>query len=321
MKKLLLALTISLFSLTFSKNWGFSLTPFTGLTAGKLGEYLYSQYDKNFMVSDLQWQEVLWNIGVTAEYNYKNFFVSGTFSYYMPFTCGKMTDSDYNSSFKTNRVIFDNNSPLSLQGAFNLGYKFNFLRLSISPVLKGIFSWQEFNGKNGKGYLGDGSYIAAGIDVPWNDSRAEYHEFYDIDYKRFSVYSFIGAKLEYRYTRFKTSLGFFISPVTFQEDLDYHHGTTENEYQSYSFSISYFSRLYVEAEVNFLLTDSLSLIAECSFLFGGIFKGQHFTDYGHPHSFGNIFGPDTPMYKSRQDKGMDVYLFDFKVGVKYLFGK
>lgn len=321
MKKFLLVLTISLFSLAFSKNWDFSLTPYTGLTAGKLGEYLYSQYDKDFMVSDLQWNQILWNVGLKADYHYKHFFTDGDITYYFPFTCGKMTDSDYNESFKTNYVVFDNNSPLSLKAQLNAGWRFDFDRFSVSPVLKGIFSYRQFNGKNGKGYLGDGSYIEAGTDVPWNDSHAEYHEFYDIDYTRCAVYSFIGARMEYKADRFKIFTGLYISPFTFQEDLDYHHGTGTSEYQSYSSSFSYFSRMYIDAGASFVLTDNLSIMVECSLLFGGISKGQHFTNYGHPQSFGNIFGPNTLFYRSRQDKGMDVYLFDFKIGVKYSFGK
>lgn len=321
MKKFLLILTLSLFSFAFSKNWDFSLSPYTGLSAGKLGEYLYSQYDKDFMVSDLQWNQVLWNLGLKADYSYKNFFATGDFTYYMPFLCGKMTDSDYNTNFKTNYVVFDNSCPFSVQATIDLGYKFDIESFSISPVLKGIFSYQQFNGKNGKGYLGDGSYIEAGIDVPWNDSRAEYHQFYDIDYTRCTVYSFIGPRMEYQTERFRIFTGFYISPFTFQEDLDYHHGTSENEYQSYSTSFSYFTRMYIDAGCSFVMTDKLSLIAECTLLFGGISKGQHYTNYGHPQSFGNLFGPNTPFYRSRQDKGMDVYLFDFKIGVKYSFGK
>lgn len=320
MKKSLLALTFSLFSLAFAKNWDFSLTPYTGLTAGRLGEYLYSQYDKNFQVSDLQWNEVLWNVGLKADYGYKNFFASGDFTYYMPFTCGKMTDSDYNTDFKTNYVVFDNNSPLSLQGSLDLGYRFDFERFSVSPVLKGIFSYQQFNGKNGKGYLGDGSYITAGIDVPWNDSRAEYHEFYDIDYTRLSVFSFVGAKFEYRADKFKIFTGFYFSPFTFSEDLDYHHGTSTSEYQSYSYSMSSFSRFYIDAGCSFILTGNLSLLAECSLLFGGIDRSTHYTNYGHPKGYG-IFATDSDFLKSNQDKGMDVFVFDVKVGIKYSFGK
>lgn len=318
MKKYLLALTFSLFSLTFAKNWDFSLTPYTGLTAGKLGEYLYSQYDQNHIVSDLQWNEVLWNVGLKADYSYKNFFASGDFTYYMPFTCGKMTDSDYNTDFKTNYVVFDNNSPLSLQTSLDLGYRFDFERFSVSPVLKGIFSYQKFNGKNGKGYLGDGSYIAAGIDVPWNDSRAEYHEFYDINYDRLSVYTFIGTKLEYKAEKFIIFCGIYLSPFSYCEDSDFHHGTSSNQYESISYAFSSLTRFYSDAGVSFTITDKLSLLAQCSFLFGATDRSTHYTNYGHPKGYG-IFATDSEFFKSNQNKGMDVYVFDLKVGIKYSF--
>ena len=318
MKKSLLALTFSLFSLTFAKNWDFSLTPYTGLTAGKLGEYLYSQYDQNHTVSDLQWNEILWNVGLKADYSYKNFFASGDFTYYMPFTCGKMTDSDYNTDFKTNYVVFDNNSPLSLPTSLDLGYRFNFERFSVSPVLKGIFSYQKFNGKNGKGYLGDGSYIAAGIDVPWNDSRAEYHEFYDINYDRLSVYTFIGTKLEYRANKFNLFTGFYFSPFTYAEDEDYHDGKGNDAYTSICLSFAYFSHFIFNFGADFYLSDKLALFTEVSALFSTVHKGVHYTTYGHYEGSG-IFESQSSLRKSGQPKGMDINQIDIKAGIRLLF--
>ncbi|MGN0740756.1 MAG: hypothetical protein ACI4LX_11355, partial [Treponema sp.] len=132
------------------KNWGFSFFPSVSMTLGSLGEYLYSQYDTDLIVSDLQWNECpLWSIAIDGEYNYKNFFVAAGFSYFLPVTCGSMYDSDYNSDFKTNYCIFKNSSDFAFELSADIKYKFDVHGIKIIPAVKAVYSVKNFRGYDG----------------------------------------------------------------------------------------------------------------------------------------------------------------------------
>lgn len=315
-KTIWVAIFFSCFScFTYGKNWSFSLSSYTGLSVGKLGEYLYSQYNPDFLVSDLQWQQILWNLGIKSEVQYKNFFANVDFTYYFPFKCGIMEDSDYNSNVKTNYFVYTNNSPLSLEAHLNLGYKFGQPKFCIAPIIKGMFSYRKFQATNGSGYYG------AANNVAWNSEQAQWYKAYGIDYTRLSIYSFLGAQVESRFSKFKLDAAFLISPFAYFEDDDFHRAASDlpnDAYHAICIEYSYFSRMIFALGFSFELNDSIALVTQVWGICGGIQKGTHYTNYGHPKGYG-FFESDSEYYKSNQPKGMDIYELNFKFGISFIF--
>lgn len=305
-----------------TKNWGLSISPNIGLSFGSLGEYLYSQYDKDFIVSDLQWNfSPLFKIGIQSEYNYKNLFIEGGFSYFFPSTSGKMYDSDYNKDFKTNYCIFDNESIFAIDATLKASFKIPINKIKVSPTIIGLYSVNRFVGKNGYGYFGDRETNGGwtDTDVPWNDPRARKAiSVSNIEYSRDELFLFIGTELEYKINRLSFLIGLFISPITYTNVLDFHTDQTGNTpgYKAYSTQYGYFSKYMASISINYELNNKINLFLNINGILSLINKGILVTNYGRTGTSSGIFAEQNQYYLSKQESGSNVKKLTFNWGIK-----
>lgn len=308
-----------------TKNWGFSVSPNFGLSFGSLGEYLYSQYDTDFLVSDLQWNfSPLLKFGIKAQYNYKLFFVEGSFSYFLPTTCGKMYDSDYNKDFKTNLCIFDNKSIFAIDTSLKASFKIPLKKIFLTPSIIGIYSANSFVGFNGYGYFGD-KEINGGwteTDVPWDNPNArKAASVSNIEYTRDELFLFLGTEIEYKIKRFTFCVGIFVSPITYTNVIDFHTDQTGNTpgYKAYSTQYAFFSKYMATLNFNFNLNTKVSIFIYGSGIFSLITKGILVTNYGRQGTSAGIFNEQNKYYLSKQQSGSDIKKITIDCGMKFSF--
>lgn len=308
-----------------TKNWGFSVSPNFGLSFGSLGEYLYSQYETNLLVSDLQWNfSPLLKFGIKAQYNYKLFFVEGSFSYFLPTTCGKMYDSDYNKDFKTNLCFFDNKSVFAIDTSLKASFKIPLKKFFLTPSIIGTYSANSFVGFNGYGYFGD-KEINGGwteTDVPWDNPNArKAASVSNIEYTRDELFLFLGTEIEYKIKRFTFCVGIFVSPITYTNVIDFHTDQTGNTpgYKAYSTQYAFFSKYMATLNFNFNLNTNVSIFINGSGIFSLITKGILVTNYGRQGTSAGIFNEQNKYYLSKQQSGSDIKKITIDCGMKFSF--
>lgn len=319
---------VSLFANTSpqkTKNWGFSVSPNFGLSFGSLGEYLYSQYETNLLVSDLQWNfSPLLKFSIKAQYNYKLFFVEGSFSYFFPTTCGKMYDSDYNKDFKTNLCFFDNKSVFAIDTSLKASFKIPLKKIFLTPSIIGIYSANSFVGFNGYGYFGD-KEINGGwteTDVPWDNPNArKAASVSNIEYTRDELFLFLGTEIEYKIKRFTFCVGIFVSPIAYTNVIDFHTDQTGNTpgYKAYSTQYAFFSKYMATLNFNFNLNTNVSIFINGSGIFSLITKGILVTNYGRQGTSAGIFNEQNKYYLSKQQSGSDIKKITIDCGMKFSF--
>lgn len=309
-------------SIPKTKNWSLTISPNIGLSFGTLGEYLFSQYDKNHIVSDLQWNfSPLFKIGLMTEYNYKNFFIGGSFSYFLPTTNGNMYDSDYNNDFKTNYCIFDNESIFAIDATLKASFKIPIKKIKVSPTIIGLYSANRFVGKNGYGYFGDRE-INGGwtdTDVPWNDPRARKAiSVSNIEYSRDELFLFLGTELEYKINRLTFLIGLFVSPITYTNVLDFHTDQTGNTpgYKAYSTQYGYFSKYMATLSINYEINNKINFFLNVNGILSLINKGILVTNYGRTGISSGIFAEQNQFYLSNQQSGSNLKKLTLDWGIK-----
>ena len=320
--------TFSLFANTSpqkTKNWEFAMSPNFGISFGSLGEYLYSQYDTNLLVSDLQWNfSPLLKFGIKAQYNYKLFFVEGSFSYFLPTTCSKMYDSDYNKDFKTNLCFFENKSIFAIDTSVKASFKIPIKKIFLTPSIIGTYSANNFVGFNGYGFFGD-KEINGGwteTDVPWDNPNArKAASVSNIEYTRDELLLFLGTEIEYKIKRFTICVGIFVSPITYTNVIDFHTDQTGNTpgYKAYSTQYAFFSKYMATLDFNFNLNTNVSIFINTSGIFSLITKGILVTNYGRQGTSAGIFNEQKQYYLSKQQSGSDIKKITIDCGMKFSF--
>ncbi len=307
------------------KNWSFTISPNFGLSFGNLGEYLYSQYETDFLVSDLQWNfSPLFKVGINAEYNYKQFYIQGSFSYFLPTANGKMYDSDYNKDFKTNLCFFENNSIFAIDTSLKASFKIPINKIKLSPTILGIYSANRFIGKNGYGYFGD-KEINGGwteTDVPWDNPNArKAASVSNIEYTRDELFLFLGTEIEYKIKRFTICFGIFVSPITYTNVLDFHTDQTGNTpgYKAYSTQYAYFSKYMATMFFEYNLNTKSSIYINATGIVSLITKGILVTNYGRQGTSAGIFNEQNKYYLSKQQSGSDINKITIDCGIKICF--
>ena len=308
-----------------TKNWAFSISPNFGISFGSLGEYLYSQYETDFLVSDLQWNySPLFKVGINAEYNYKQFYIQGSFSYFLPTANGKMYDSDYNKDFKTNLCFFDNKSIFAIDVSLKASFKIPLKKIFLTPSIIGLYSANNFVGFNGYGYFGD-KEINGGwteTDVPWDNPNArKAASVSNIEYTRDELFLFLGTEIEYKIKRFTICFGIFVSPITYTNVLDFHTDQTGNTpgYKAYSTQYAFFSKYMATVFFEFELNKKSSIYINATGIVSLISKGILVTNYGRQGTSAGIFNEQNQYYLSKQQSGSDIKKITIDCGIKISF--
>lgn len=299
---------------------GFSLelAPHFGLSYGHLDEYIYSSADDSIARSLLEWElHPLCALGLDMKAGWKNFYALPSASIALPFECGTMRDSDWNSAGNT-KIIYselEEKNTLSFSASFELGYSFIFdnpfdkngfkSRFSVSPAASFSYSYFKIKSDNGHGYFGSEDYSSNGEEVAWDSGYATYHRVYGINLVRQYFSVFAGLRLSADMThRLNVSAGVFVSPYTCITTFDRHlkkrgsyrlNGRQEGclEYWKFDFG----------AEYSF--TRRLSLAMEAELLKGNLLKGDFYHNYY-----------SSKPEKSRQKSGSATFVFSADLGIK-----
>ena len=92
------------------------INPYTAITLGKFGEYIYTTPPDEYLISYLEWDTLpLFQTGINGKIQINKWSVEADFCYSLPFNCGKMYDNDYTRTFKMCYNIFDNKDILGLE--------------------------------------------------------------------------------------------------------------------------------------------------------------------------------------------------------------
>lgn len=328
-KKIFLLFTIfflfAFSSFSNSKKINFSVTPYSGFTFGSVGEYLYSS-DDSFIISELDWNEKLFNVGLDANIEYKNFYFGIDFLYFIPSKNGSMFDSDFLKNqkevYKANYCIFQNTSILSLDADAKLGYKIQIKKIKLIPEARFRYSTRNFKAINGYGWFGDSSITGRNDDYEWDSPFSRYaYKVSDIQYRRDTFYTFLGLQVEIDFCNFEISFGIFTSPFTKTLYSDHHLDQKKNTdgYRVYGSQESFFTRHFATLNIKYNFTNHVAIFVNISALFGTKDKGDFFTNYGRTGESFGIFKDQDQFYKSIQKSASDIKELTIKTGIVISF--
>lgn len=308
MKKTVFLITLFFTSFLFAKEFNFSVTPTTGITFGKNGEYLYSSFS-NYLLSYLEWEEKpLFMEGITFSADYKNNTIDFSFNAALPVKCGQMTDSDWKSyNIKTNYSIFDSYTVFAGNMQARYGYSFEYKDFTFGPGASLNLEYKSFSGKNGYGWNGGNQ--------AWNTEGLPKKRYSGIDYQQLCGAVTLETSGAYRIKNLAIKLLLGASPFTIAQVTDYHRD--ENKYEdpskaqdftTISFHMAFFKRYRGELGIEYLLSDKISLCSTLSGLAIFNIKGPTKSDvWSTKGNFEELY----------QNSGMDVYELNWKVGVKF----
>lgn len=292
----------------YAKDFSFSVTPNTGITYGKLGEYLYSSFS-NYLLSYLEWDEKpLFMEGVTFGAAYKNNKIDFGVEAALPVKCGRMTDSDWKTyNVKTNYSIFDL-YPI-FAGNANLRYSYIFEKddFSFGPGVSVDLGYRSLKGKNGYGWNGGSK--------PWDTEGLPKKRYSGIDYSLLNTAVNIEVQGSYNVNNFSFGLLLGIAPFTYAKVTDYH--SDENTYTdpskaqdftTISTHMALFKRISGTFDFEYKMSSKFSICSSLKGLAVFNIKGPTLTDaYSDDGTFEGLY----------QDSGYDQYELSFNVGCRY----
>lgn len=298
----------------------FELNPYTAITLGKFGEYLYVLDYKPYIISYLDWQTLpLFKTGLSFNTKLNDLKLLADFNYTLPFRCGHMYDNDYTPDFKMCYNIFDNYSLLGLEGSLGfeiaLKQKNNF---TISPKMIFTYSYNSFQAKNGHGWYGSRSKSSTGKNEPWDSEYAHYAaRVNDIFYYQKIFYIFTGCSFDWQKDRHNFKLTTLISPVSIIKTVDYHSDETQHtrDFCLGATQNAFFTRYKINADYNFQLKNNLFLSAGLTSLFGPKIQGQLYHYNGRTDNPFDIFKDKKLSEVTDQPSASDVLIFDIKAGI------
>lgn len=318
-------LTFLFFFLTFctkafslNDDFFFAVEPNASFTFGELGDYLFSNSNKDFIISHLEWEEKpLIKTGINICSGWKNIHAKIGTDITIPLTCGQMLDSDYDPKYKHKTMlgVFDNIAQLNYTLFAELFYDFPINSIfSFSPTLKVKYSYNSFTTKNGHGWYGN-------KDIAYDDEKATYHpRLSHIDYMRKSLLFYIGLKLNYSTQKFNFSIGTFFSPYTYFYTKNYHSDETNSDQDFYCISIQddYIKGINQIFITEFLIDESKILSFKCEITHTPIFRGITATNRFRGTSYGSSIN-DVEWSKMSQDTGSDILEINISTGFKIIF--
>ena len=244
------------------EDFHFSVAPRMGFTCGELNELYY--YNDGTLVSQLDWeQKVLFDIGLAAGLDFKNFVVSAAFDYSIPAGTSYMYDSDWEGGEKFSFTKHPIKKSVNLSSELTAGYKIKVVeKISLIPQLQFNYLYNDFEADNGTG-------THRGKDV----------KVYGVDYKRHSFLIFTGLALNVDFNQlFSLSTDFALAPWGYQTFSDYHHGV-KRPFTSEGSQYSCFTKYKSGINADFHLSSLITLQCFTRFLFGFPDKGIYYTDF------------------------------------------
>ena len=213
-----------------------SFEPFFSYQYGKIGEYLYVKDMPNQdyrKLSYLEWEEQpVWLYGLNMDARYSHLYLGLSFSSAIPYSCGKMHDSDWlntnDHGMNTNYSVSNN----SIHNYIDVSGKFGFMfrpeeKFRIMPMAEIGYYNLTFKAKGAEGWYGDASSTKLGYDVSWNSPYAEHFYISNsenvIEYNQYSLYTFLGCRLVLiPINRLEFDMDVAVSPYSYVVSIDKH---------------------------------------------------------------------------------------------------
>jgi outer membrane protease len=196
---------------------GITLDTGTGITAGKVIEYVY---EGEKQISRLEWEEYLAPlITLDARFTFRNFFVKTAVLTAFPVRTGFMRDYDYlltDSAEATNYSEHDANLERHISADAALGYSFNVKNISLSPSAGFFYTNRKWSAVDG--------FLQYATDKPLQGDEEKLSVVgANITYEQKISYLYISLGVGYRFLkRFYISADGSLFPYLWIETMDYH---------------------------------------------------------------------------------------------------
>lgn len=316
-------LFIFILSPFFSQNnkkedFSFSLEPNISLSYGNLGEYLFSNSQKDFIISHLEWEtKALAKAGLKINSEWKKINLSLGGDIALPIICGQMINSDYDPFYKHKTMLglSDNLPKLNFYLFAELFYQIDFAEgFSFAPAIKIKYNHNSFTSKNGQGWYGKN-------EITWDNEKATYHpKLSHIDYKKQSLIYYAGLKLKYKSKKFSFSTATFFSPYAFFYTMDYHsdENNTNQDFHTLSNQEAWFKGINQTFDLEYKIDQNKIISLNCQISHCPIIRGITVTDRFRGNSYGSdIFNTDWVI--SSQDTGSSFFDITISSGIKLSF--
>lgn len=273
----------------------FSFEPLVGFEYGKLNELVFSEKDYFFVngkktsgkLSELEWNmKPIFYVGGKFAINLNRFNITFSGAGFIPQSCGKMFDSDWQNkndmNMKTNLSESENNfnqgafCEAAFSASFNISKKFQ-----IAPKVAACYNYFDFSAKNGFGWYGDLNNSGDGENYSWDDENATYYpkgKLGGIDYIRHEFFIWCGVSLIFSpIKQIAISGTASISPYLFIKSYDYHNhpnGKTKDRYLDEM--DSFFSAQRFEMMITYNITNFFSASLQMDLLHINVIKGKSY---------------------------------------------
>lgn len=256
-----------------AKDWSVSVTPIFSVAFGTIGEYVYINTSSG---KDVKLSELDWDVKPELQYggrvgvSWKALAVSGFAFGAVPMRSGCMEDSDWLTltDLKTTYSVHENALSSSYSFGGRIAYTFKPLDFfSIGPFIGTDYVYISMKARNGRGW--NGYDKETGIGVSWDHPAAKQYKTKGIDYMREEVCTSVGAFFNIIINKFLFALSIALSPYTYMQSLDRHHG---RGYYIDSMH-GWFSVYRFGTEAAFIFNKNISLSLALSWTFTRIIKG------------------------------------------------
>ena len=247
--------------------------PIFSVGLGTIGEYVYINTSSG---EDVKLSELDWDIKPSLQYggrvgvSWKALAVSGFAFGAVPMRSGAMKDSDWLTltDLKTTYSVQENALASSYSFGGRIAYTFKPLDFfSISPFIGTDYVYISMEARDGHGWNGYNKRTGTG--VSWDHPAAKQYTAIYIDYMREEVCTHTGISFDIKINKFLFSLSIALSPYTYMQSLDRHHG------RGYYIDImhGWFSVYRFGTEAAYMFNKNISLSLALSWTFTRIIKG------------------------------------------------
>ena len=206
-----------------ARDWCISVTPIFSVGFGTIGEYVYI---KDVSGTNKKISELDWDVKPSLQYggrvgaSWKALAVSGFAFGAVPMRSGAMKDSDWDENgIKNIFSVHENALASSYSFGGRIAYTFKPLDFfSISPFIGTDYVYISMEARNGRAWDGRDAGVS------WDDPAAKQYKTMGIDYMREEVCTHTGISFDVKINKFLFALSIALSPYTYMQSLDRHHG-------------------------------------------------------------------------------------------------
>lgn len=274
-----------------------SAEPYISYSKGSIDECLYDNSSTGRMLSALEWDKNIVFFGIKPAFSLESFHFNSDFALALPGNCGQMQDSDWmNDSqpqMKTTYSVGDNKVLVSFKA--DLDFSFDVISIKVagkkvftlSPMVSFYYAYDSFKRESAEGWYGQALRSSDGGDhwwyekeaahfpnTYWNPEKGRYvtQKLAGISYSQYFYSFYLGPSLFVRVSeRFSLCMAFLLSPYSYSDVLDIHHGS-ENKYHQVGQSYWNYKKMKISGE--FKISRLISSVVFMDATFSNFTKGS-----------------------------------------------